>query len=245
LTLAWIVGATAVGGVLSVALAATASLTFLARASGRLVAFAVGVLLAAALVELIPEAAQRLPVRDVGLALLLGLVALFALEKVLLWRHAPLGPPGPAGVRRPLAALVVIGDGLHNFTDGLLVAAAFLESPSLGAATALAVLAHEIPQEIGDFAILLEAGCTRRQALLLNLASGSAAIVGGVVGYAALQGAEQAVPYAMAAAAASFLYIAVSDLLPLLQRETRPLDSAIQLALIGAGAVVVAAPAFG
>jgi zinc and cadmium transporter len=246
MTLAWIVAATAAGGVLSVLLAATVSLGPLLRVSGWLVAFAVGVLLAAALVELIPEAAAALPAERVGLTVLAAILGFFALEKAALWRHAHAHGEAPAGpAPQAVGPLVVIGDGVHNFADGVLIAAAFLQDPALGVAAAVGVLAHEIPQEIGDFAVLLDAGYPRRQALWMNVASGSAAVAGGIVGYLALQQAERALPYALAVAAGSFLYIAVADLMPLLQRRLRPLDALLQLALILAGAAVVLAPGHG
>jgi zinc and cadmium transporter len=134
---------------------------------------------------------------------------------------------------------------VHNFADGVLIAAAFLQDPAVGVAAAVGVLAHEIPQEIGDFAVLLDAGYSRRRALWMNVASGSAAVAGGVVGYLALQHAERALPYALAVAAGSFLYIAVADLMPMLQRRLRPGDTLLQLVLILAGAAVVLLPGHG
>ena len=246
MTLAWIVGATAAGGILSVLLAATAALGPLLRAAGRLVAFAVGVLLAASLVELIPEAAEVLPAERVGLTVFAAILGFFVLEKAALWRHAHAHGDATGGhAPHAVGQLVVIGDGVHNFADGVLIAAAFLQDPAVGVAAAVGVLAHEIPQEIGDFAVLLDAGYSRRCALWMNVASGSAAVAGGVVGYFALQHAERALPYALAVAAGSFLYIAVADLMPLLQRRLQPGDAALQIALILAGAAVVLVPGHG
>jgi zinc and cadmium transporter len=245
-TLAWIVAATAAGGILSVLLAATAALGPLLRAAGRLVAFAVGVLLAAALVELIPEAAAALPPERVGLTVFAAILGFFVLEKAALWRHAHAHGDATGGhAPHAVGQLVVIGDGVHNFADGVLIAAAFLQDPAVGVAAAVGVLAHEIPQEIGDFAVLLDAGYSRRRALWMNVASGSAAVAGGVVGYLALQHAERALPYALAVAAGSFLYIAVADLMPMLQRRLRPGDTLLQLVLILAGAAVVLLPGHG
>jgi zinc and cadmium transporter len=241
MTLAWIIGATAAGGVASVLLAAAASLTVLARMARQLVPFAVGVLLAAALVELVPEAAAALPIADVGLTVLAAILGFFALEKTALWRHAH-ARPDALHAPRPVGPMVVIGDGVHNFADGVLIAAAFLQDPAVGVAAAIGVLAHEIPQEIGDFAVLLEAGYSRGRALAMNVASGCAAVVGGVVGYLALREAERVGQGALAVAAGSFLYIAVADLIPLLQRRVRPGDLALQLALIATGVAIVIAP---
>lgn len=241
MTLAWIIGATAAGGVASVLLAAAASLTLLERVATRLVPFAVGVLLAAALVELVPEATEALPAADVGLVVLAAILGFFVLEKAALWRHAH-AHPGHLHATRPVGPMVVLGDGVHNFADGVLIAAAFLQDPAVGIAAAIGVLAHEIPQEIGDFAVLLDAGYSRRRALAMNVASGCVAVAGGIAGYFALRQAELALPYALAVAAGSFLYIAVADLIPLLQRRLRPADLLLQLALIGAGVAVVVAP---
>ena len=136
--------------------------------------------------------------------------------------------------------MITLGDGLHNFVDGMLIAAAFLHDPALGIATTTAVVAHEIPQEIGDFMVLLAAGYSRRRALLLNTVSSLASVVGGVVGYVVLQGVQGIIPYLLALAAASFIYIAVADLVPVLQKHRKPLDFVVQFALLvgGVGLVV-------
>jgi zinc and cadmium transporter len=142
----------------------------------------------------------------------------------------------------PTAAMILLGDGLHNFVDGVLIAAAFLTDPALGVATALAVVAHEIPQELGDFMVLLAAGYSRGKALLLNAVSGAAAVAGGVLGYFALQGAQHVIPYALALSAASFIYIAVADLVPELHKARKRFSELLlQSTLIGAGILAVAA----
>jgi len=239
MTLLSIVLATLAGGVLSVLAAGILSLTVLDRWAPRLVSFSVGVLLAAVFLNILPEAASLLPLRDVGATVLAGIFIFFALEKTTLWRHDHLhlqesNSPQHAGM------MIVIGDGLHNFVDGLLIAAAFLQDPALGWATAFAVIAHEIPQEIGDFVVLLAAGYGHRRALLLNVLSGSTAVLGGVLGYFVLQNMESAIPYLLALAAASFIYIAVADLIPLLQKDRQPLDFAVQTAMLIGGVAVVA-----
>lgn len=239
MTLAYILLATLAGGVLSVAAAALLSLTVLARWAPRLVSFSVGVLLAAAFLNILPEAAQQLPFHEVGATVLAGILLFFALEKTALWRHdhalqRATAAPHPAGL------MIVLGDGLHNFVDGVLIAAAFLHDPALGVATTAAVIAHEIPQEVGDFMVLLATGYSRQRALLLNAVSGSAAVAGGLLGYLALQGVQGAIPYLLALAAASFIYIAVADLVPALQKHRKPLDFAVQFALLGGGVGLVA-----
>lgn len=233
MTLLYIIIATLLGGVLSVLAAALLSLTVLTRLAPKLVAFSVGVLLAAALLELLPEAAAELPMDQIGLTVLLGLGAFFVLEKLTLWRH------DHGGHTDPTAALIIAGDGVHNFVDGLLLAAAFMQDPALGTATAAAVIAHEIPQEVGDFLILLAAGLSRRRALLLNALSGAAMLAGGLLGYLALQQVNSAIPYLLSLAAASFLYIAIADLIPVLQKDRRAADFIVQFALLGCGTGVV------
>ena len=164
MTLLAILAATMAGGLLSVLAAALLSLTLLRRYSELLVSFAVGILLAATFLNLLPEALASLPPATVGGVLLASIMVLFLLEKALLWRHHHQGQRDPALAAG--AAMVIVGDGLHNFVDGVLIAAAFLHDPALGWATAGAVILHEVPQEVGDFMVLLAAGFSRRRALL-------------------------------------------------------------------------------
>jgi len=135
--------------------------------------------------------------------------------------------------------LIVGGDGFHNFVDGILIAAAFLTDVKLGVATTLAIVAHEIPQEIGDFMVLLHAGYKRRTALLLNLASSLTSVAGGVLGYFTFDNAQEAMPYALVIAAASFIYIAVSDLIPDMHRRNDSRSSATQIIFISAGIATI------
>ena len=239
MTLAYILLATLAGGVLSVAAAALLSLTVLARWAPRMVSFSVGVLLADTFLDILPEAAQQLPFHEVGAMVLAGILLFFALEKTALWRHDH-AHDGITDAPHPTGPMILLGDGLHNFVDGVLIAAAFLQDPALGVATATAVIAHEIPQEVGDFMVLLAAGYGRRRALLLNALSGSMMVAGGLLGYIVLQGVQGAIPYLLALAAASFIYIAVADLMPALQKHRKPLDFAVQFALLGGGVGLVA-----
>lgn len=238
--LTMIVLATLAGGVVSVLLAASLALTVLARWADRLVSFAVGVMLAAALLNLWPEAANALGPDVAGAWLLGGVVAFFVLEKLSLWRHDH-GHAGGPSPHAPAVPMILIGDGLHNFVDGVLIAAAFLQDPALGVATSVAVIAHEVPQEIGDFMVLLSAGVSRRRALLLNTLSGATAVLGGVLGYFALRGLESVLPYVLAIAAASFVYIAVADLVPELHKARRQLTAmSAQVGLMAIGIAAVA-----
>lgn len=240
MTLVYILLATFAGGVLSVFAAATLSLTVLASLAHRLVAFSVGILLAVAFMDLLPEAAEGLDVRSVGTAIVFGILFFFMLEKTALWRHdhnhghgAHVHDDSPA--RPPTGMMIVLGSALHNFVDGVLIAATFLQDTNLGIATALAVIAHEIPHEIGDFIVLLAAGHSRKESLWLNVMAGSTAVLGGVLGWLTLHEVHGIIPYVMALAVASFIYIAVADLIPELQEHRRPHDFPIQLVLLLAG----------
>lgn len=240
-TLAAIVLACLVGGALSVLAAAACAFAVLTSAIPRLVSYAVGVMLATVFLGLLPEALDTgLAPQTILFTVLAGVVGFFVLEKIALWRHSH---EDSAATTRPEAFMIVLGDGVHNFIDGILIAGAFLTDTELGLATTLAVIAHEIPQEVGDFLVLLHAGYSKRRALLLNLVSGLASVVGGVVGYLALDSARAAVPYVIALAAASFLYIATADLMPHLHTHTRrdARSAAGQIALLGLGIGTVAA----
>jgi zinc and cadmium transporter len=256
--LAWIVVFSALGGIASAALA----VVFLwvpepraARLLPHFVSFATGALLGAALLALLPEAIERAGVAHahaLGLTLVGGLGVFFVIEKLVLWWHlrAEEGAPqthgehahGHAHGHRERAAgvLVLIGDSVHNALDGVVIAAAFLTSQPLGLVTTLAVAAHEIPHRVGDFAILVQAGLSRRRALELNLATGLASVIGAVAAWWGLGRALWVLPYALAFAAAGFLYIAVAGLIPGLQRSADPRSSSIQVILIGSGVAVIA-----
>lgn len=245
-TLAWILVASFVGGTLSAALAAFA-LALRTTWIPMLVSYAIGALLGAAFLEIIPHAFEKAP-RQAGFSILVGIFAFFVLEKLLLWRHCHTencevhdphehghGDHGRTG------ALIMVGDTVHNFVDGVLIAAAFLESTELGLIAALAIIAHEIPQEVGDFLILLHSGYSRAKALALNLASSLATLVGGVGGYYLLpifSGWEASL---LGFVAASMVYVAVADLIPGLHRRPHIRDTASQALLIALGIGSIAA----
>jgi zinc and cadmium transporter len=179
-----------------------------------LVSYAVGTLLGVSLLALLPQALETLePTRVLG-TLLAGILLFFILEKLVIWRHCHT----EACATHTAAPLVLIGDAFHNFVDGAVIGAAVTSSFQLAASTALAIAAHEIPQEVGDFAILLNAGYTRRRALLLNVISGLSAVGGALVALLALRWLPSLVPYVLSMASASFLYIAMADLIPDLHR---------------------------
>jgi zinc and cadmium transporter len=216
-----------------------------ARILPHFVSFATGALLGAALLALLPEAVEGSGpggAHRIGLTLLAGLGVFFVIEKLVLWWHSHShdGPDAHAHARvHASGVLVLVGDSVHNALDGVLIAAAFLNSSSLGMLTTFAVAAHEIPHRVGDFAILVQAGLSLQRAALFNLATGIASVIGAVVAYYALRRALGALPYALAFAAAGFLYIAVAGLIPGLHRRADPRTSAIQVLLIGAGVAVV------
>ena len=169
-------------------LIAAALLLFPAETRGRLVpwlvSYAVGTLLGSSLLHLVPEALEQVPARQGVFALLAGILTFFVLEKLVIWRHCHEGDDECATHSRA-ASLVIVGDAFHTFIDGAIIGAAVLTSAPLGLSTALAAATHEIPQELGDFGVLLHAGYSPRRALLLNVASGATGIVGAVVVYTA------------------------------------------------------------
>lgn len=206
------------------------------RAVPALVSYAVGALLGVALLELLPEASAALGTRRALAIALTGIVTFFALEKLALWRHREDGPRS----YRPTAQLVLMGDSAHNFLDGALIGAAASVSVPLALSTAVAVLAHEIPHELGDFAILLNAGYSRGRALLLNSLSESAGLVGALAAVISLRYLPMLSQYFLAFASASFVYVAMADLMPEMHRGGVDVAALWQVVLVTAGALTVA-----
>lgn len=202
------------------------------------VSYAVGTLLGAALLGLLPEALDSIPAQAALGALLAGVLVFFLLEKAVIWRHCHNGQE--CAVHTSTAAsLVIVGDAFHTFVDGAVIAAAVLTSLPLGLTTALAVAAHEIPQEVGDVAILLRAGYKRRQALALNVLSAAGGLLGAGLMLVASQSLPAMLPYVLSFAAGSFLYVAMSDLIPDLHRGDLDAGAFRQLLLIGAGIATI------
>jgi zinc and cadmium transporter len=204
-----------------------------------LISYAVGTLLGVALLALLPEALAHIPPSHALGTLLAGVLSFFLLEKLVIWRHCH--DTHECEVHTSSAAsLVIVGDAFHTFVDGAVIAAAVVTSVPLGITTALAVAAHEIPQEVGDVAILLRAGYSRIRAFTLNVLSG----VGGILGAAAMvlfsHLVPQGLPYVLAFAAGNFLYVAMADLIPDLHRGSAKSGSLRQLLLIGAGIATMA-----
>jgi zinc and cadmium transporter len=243
------------GGVLST-LAAAGTLALHSGWISRLVSFAVGALLGAVFLELLPHALEEGSPDRVMMTVLAGLLAFFLLEKLVLWRHAhgheehrsdedesehdhamhahAAGDQGRSGL------MILIGNAVHNFCDGVVIAAAFLANPGLGIATTLAIVAHAVPQQVGDFAVLIHSGFTRARAFAFNVTAGVATLAGAVAGYYALAGMQQMLPTVLAIASASLLYVAVADLIPSLHRRPEPVETAKQMLAIGLGLAIIA-----
>jgi zinc and cadmium transporter len=201
-----------------------------------LVSYAVGALLGVALLAILPSALAQLPASRVFGTLLIGILLFFLLEKLVLWRHCH---THDCEVHDGSVLPVVVGDAFHNFVDGAAIAAAVMTSVPLGVSMAVAVAAHEIPQEVGDFAILLHAGYSRSKALFLNVLSALASALGAIAAYFAFELTPRMLPYFLALAAASFLYVAMADLIPGLHRGRTDAGSMRQILLIGAGVVTM------
>ncbi len=252
---------TAIGGVLSV-LAASVFLLLSDNMRAKVlphgISFATGALLAVAFWGLIPHAFEEVApseIQTLSGSIMLGLLLFFTLEKLLIWRHCHSsscevhvdtdeqedshGHSHVHGSHKSAGTMILIGDGIHNFVDGVLIAAAFLTDVQLGIVTSLAVAAHEIPQEVGDFAILLHSGFSKKKALIYNVLASLTTVVGGVLAYYSLAGLHDSLPYFLAIASSSFIYIAVADLIPTLHKKTDIKTSLQQIALILAGVVLI------
>ena len=253
---------TAIGGVLSVMAAAVFLLLPDHRRAAVLphgISFAIGALLAVAFWGLIPEAFSGVqPERFQSLSgtILAGVLGFFVLEKLLIWRHCHSGSceahgdedehhhdhghsHHSHGSAKSAGALIILGDSIHNFVDGVLIAAAFLTDAQLGIVTSLAVAAHEIPQEVGDFAILLHSGYSKSKALFYNILASLTTVLGGMLAYFGLEDLHDSLPYFLALAASSFIYIAVADLIPSLHKKTDMKTSLQQIALIAMGVLLI------
>ncbi|MCX7099535.1 MAG: ZIP family metal transporter [Methylococcales bacterium] len=257
--LVFIIIFTAIGGILSVMAAAVFLLLKDHHRNAVLphgISFAIGALLAVAFWGLIPEAfAEVNPSQFQALSatILAGILGFFVLEKLLIWRHCHYGSceahgddphhdhshGHSHGIAKSAGALIILGDSIHNFVDGVLIAAAFLTDVQLGIVTSLAVAAHEIPQEVGDFAILLDSGYSKGKALFYNILASLTTVLGGVLAYFSLADLHDKLPYFLALAASSFIYIAVADLIPSLHTKTDMKTSLQQITLIAAGVLVI------
>jgi len=286
--LAWIISVSLLGGALSVLFAAFFALNAHRKWVPMLVSYAIGTLLGAVFLEILPYAFEVAhSALSMTTTVLFGILAFFTLEKLVLWRHCH-GDHSDAHAmhnqaHRPFAALtkknqavqgvkfrlvnaqpqlamvqasersrhdhdhgrsglmIMIGDTFHNFVDGVLIAAAFMVDIELGLVTAIAIVVHEIPQEIGDFLILLHYGYSKKNALLFNLFSSLAMVFGGSLAYLTLKTVQNWVPYILGLAAASMLYVAIANLIPGLHKRTAMKDTVQQISLIllGVGTIFI------
>ena len=247
-TLLYILLATLLSGVASIAAAALLSFALLSKMVERMVSLSVGIMLSTAFLHSLPKAFESsVDPHYLFMTLLAGLFGFFMLEKLTILRHShhhehdghhhhhghDAHQAGKSGW------LILVGDGFHNFTDGILIAAAFLADPKIGVMTSIAIFAHEIPTEIGDFIVLLNAGFSRTRAFAYNLICSLMAVVGGVAGYIALANASNLIPFALALASSGFIYIAVSDLMPQMQRRASIRESVTQVLLVALGIGIV------
>jgi zinc and cadmium transporter len=248
MNLLYIVIATFAGGLLSVLIAASLTVAVLGRVVHHLVSLSAGVLLGTALLDVLPEAFESgASPQRLFATLLLGLLFFFLLEKAELYRHSHHHEGDDHhhhhGFDHDQAGRggwsVILGDSIHNFCDGIIIAAAFLTDTRLGVVTSLAIIAHEIPQEVGDYIVLLNAGFSRGRALFYNALSGLAAVLGGVIGYFVVGPWEALFPYLLVVASSSFIYVAVADLIPQLQHRLTLRETVAQLAWLSAGLLIV------
>lgn len=247
---AWIITASIAGGILSVMGAALFALNSRSlHYVGAMVSYAIGALLGAVFLDILPEAIKLTSnVAALSATVLGGILLFFILEKLVLWRHCHhdhceahepkvevMHDHGRSGM------MIILGDTFHNFVDGIIIAAAFLTDIQLGIVTSMAIIAHEIPQEVGDFAILMHSGYSKIQALKLNLISSFASVAGAVLGYFTLQTVQSWIPSLLALAAASMIYVSVADLIPGLHKRAQLKDTLQQVSLIllGVGSVAL------
>jgi zinc and cadmium transporter len=240
MTFWWILGFSMLGSIGAIAGAALL-LTFPDRVRRTLVpcliSYATGTLLAAAFLGMIPAGLKQEEPVAITATVLAGIVMFFVLEKIVLWRHCHEGDcPAEHGRAAPL---ILIGDAFHNFVDGIVIAAGFLTSIPLGIAASFAVVMHEFPQEVGDFAILLDAGYSKTRAIVMNTLSASATIPGALMAWAWLAEMREAIPFILAISAASFIYIATADLIPELHRKTSGETALRQLVLLLTGIATI------
>ncbi len=225
-----------IGSVLLASLMLRFSNEYLQKLTKHINAFAGGTLLGAAFLGMLPNAV-KLGGYQMTYAVLIGILFFFIIEKIMLWRicvDENCDRHNKAG-----ALMLMIGDSFHNFLDGIVIAAAFLHSPSFGIVVTISVFAHEIPQEIADFGVMLKAGFSKRKAILYNLFSGVTAIVGALLAWYAGQYTKIAMPYILALSAAGFIYIALADLVPEMHRKTNARQSIFQFLLLLAGISVI------
>ena len=254
-TLLWILFSCFVGGLLSVTAAALVTLNTRTHLVSHLVSYAVGAMLGAVFLEILPHAfklTQNIEVTT--FVVLFGILLFFVLEKLLLWRHchgdhcevhdvqheehASKNQHGHDEGRS--GSMIMVGDLFHNFVDGILIGSAFMVSTSLGIVTALAIIAHEIPQEVGNFLILLHSGYKKKEAFIFNLLASFSTVLGGLLAYFILESMMNWIPFILALAASSMIYVSIADLIPGLHKKTELRSTVFQVTLIILGVASVA-----
>lgn len=239
MTLLLIIGSSLVGGIVSVLLAASVLVlepSLLKRALPRLISFSTGTLLGAALLGMIPHVAQTLAPSTMAVMILAGLIMFYVMEKMLIWRHCH---KQDCEVHAASGPLLLFGDAFHNFVDGVVIAGSFLSSTSLGITVALSTIAHEVPQELGEFAVYLHSGYTRRRALLLNAVTSLTSVVGALLGYYFFSTVRGLDAYLLSLAAAGFLYVALADLIPAQRGKTNLRSTLFDFVLLVVGVLVI------
>jgi len=247
-TLYWIILSTLIGALLSVGAAAWFSYKADTGTVQKLVSYAIGTLLGATFLEVIPHALETSPnVETLSAVILGGILLFFILEKFVLWRHCHVescevhdqqhhhSDSGRSGL------MILVGDTMHNLVDGVLIAAAFMTDVRLGIITTIAITAHEIPQEVGDFLILLHSGFSKKKAFAFNLLSSGATLVGGLLAYFAFETVQGLISPFLGLAAASMIYVAVADLIPGLHKRTdlKATGEQILLIIMGVGTIIL------
>ena len=245
MTLFWIISTCIIFGFVSFILAIIFAHKVSTELTSHMVSLAIGTLLGAVFLEILPHALELSDnYHNLMLAVLIGILSFFILEKLLIWRHCHGNHCEAHAVQEQISknkkgSLILVGNLFHNFVDGILIASAFLVNINLGLVAALAILAHEIPQEMGNVSILLHSGYKKIQAVYFNLISSLATLSGAVLAYFVLDAFQEFIPYILAIAASSMLYISVSDLMPGLHEKTELSDSFLQVSLISVGVFII------
>ena len=245
MTLFWIISTCIIFGFVSFILAIIFANKVSTELTSHMVSLAIGTLLGAVFLEILPHALELSDnYHNLMFAVLIGILSFFILEKLLIWRHCHGNHCEAHAVQDQISknkkgSLILVGNLFHNFVDGILIASAFLVNINLGLVAALAILAHEIPQEMGNVSILLHSGYKKIQAVYFNLISSLATLTGAVLAYFVLDVFQQFIPYILAIAASSMLYISVSDLMPGLHEKTKLSDSLLQVSLISIGVLII------
>jgi len=245
MTFFWMIGTCIIFGFISFTLAIIFANKVTSELTSHMVSLAIGTLLGAVFLEILPHALELSDdYHNLMFAVLIGILTFFILEKLLIWRHCHGNHCEAHAVKAQISknkkgSLILVGNLFHNFVDGILIASAFLVNINLGLVAALAILAHEIPQEMGNVSILLHSGYKKIQAVYFNLISSLATLTGAVLAYFVLDAFQQFIPYILAIAASSMLYISVSDLMPGLHEKTELSDSFLQVSLISVGVFII------